>query len=71
MVSSITKFSPAEARDPKNTFDVEINLELHRRHTREYPIIEIGDNINTYKKKDTLDKENKGNWLLRFIELKR
>ena len=63
MVSSITKFSPAEARDPKNTLDVKINLELKRRHTRTYPIIEIGDKVKIYKKKDKFDKENKSVWL--------
>ena len=63
MISSITKLTPSEARDPKNNLYVQINLELHRRHTRKYPIIEIGDNVNIYKKKDKFDKENKSVWL--------
>ena len=41
MVSSVTKLTPSEARLPKNTFDVRLNLELNRRHTRKYPIIDI------------------------------
>ena len=63
MISSITKLTPSEAREPKNTLDAKINLELKRRHTRTYPIIEIGDKANIYKKKDKFDKENKPVWL--------
>ena len=63
MVSSITKLIPSEAREPKNTLDVKITLELKRRQTRTYPIIEIGDNVKICKKKDTFDKENKPVWL--------
>ena len=58
MISSITKLTPSEAREPTNTLDVEINLELHRRHTRKYPIIEIGDNVKIYMKKYKFDKVN-------------
>ena len=63
MISSITKLTPSEAREPKNTLDVNIHLELKRRHTRKYPIIEIGDKVKIYKKKDKFDKENKPVWL--------
>ena len=63
MVSSITKLTPSEAREPKNNLDVKINLELKRRQTRTYPIIEIGDKVKIYKKNDKLDKENKPVWL--------
>jgi hypothetical protein len=38
-------------------------LELKRRHTRTYPIIEIGDKVKIHKKKDKFDKENKSVWL--------
>ena len=57
MASSITKLTPSEAREPKNTLDVKINLELKRRQARTYPIIEIGDMV------DKFDKENKPVWL--------
>ena len=63
MISSITKLTPSEARDPTNTLDVKINLKMHRRHTGKYPIIEIGDKVNIYKKKDNVDKENKSLWI--------
>ena len=45
MVSSVTKLTPSEAREPKNTLEVKINLELKRKQTRTYPIIEIGDKV--------------------------
>ena len=63
MVSSVTKLTPSEAREPKNTLDVKLNLEIQRRHTRTYPNIEIGDKVKIYKKKDRFDKENKPVWL--------
>ena len=63
MVSSVTKLTPSEAREPKNTLDVKINLELKRKQTRTYPIIEIGDKVKIYKKKDKFDKEHKSVWL--------
>ena len=63
MISSITKLTPSEAREPTNTMDVKTSLELHRRHTRKYPIIEIGDKVKIYKKKDKFDNENKSLWL--------
>ena len=56
MVSSVTKLTPSEAREPKNTLDVKINLELQRRHTRTYPIIGIGDKVKIYKKNDNVEK---------------
>ena len=51
MISSITKLTPSEAREPQDAFGVNIDLELHRRHTRKYPIIEIGDTVKLYKKR--------------------
>ena len=56
MVSNVTKLTPSEAREPKNTLDVKINLELKRKQTRTYPIIEIGDKVKIYKMKDNLIK---------------
>ena len=58
MVSSTTKFSPAEARGPRGPFDGNINLELHRKRTRKYANIEIGDKVKIYKKKANCGKEN-------------
>ena len=63
MISSITKLTPSEASEPTNTMDVTINLGLYRRHSRKYPIIEMGDKVKLYKKKDEFDKEHTRLWL--------
>jgi len=57
MVSSITKLTPSEARGPKSTLDVKINLELKRKHTRTYPIMEIGDKVKNIRRKINLIKK--------------
>ena len=63
MISIVTKLTPAEAREPENTFDVKVNLEFHRKHTRKYPAVEVRDKVKIYKKKDKSDKEHKSGWL--------
>ena len=59
MKSSVTNFTPIEARNPDNLIYVKINLELSRKQNRIYPDIEVGDKIKIYKKKKLFDKENK------------
>ena len=63
MKSSVTNFTPAEARKPDNYILVRINLELNRNQNRRYPDINVGDKIKIYKKKKLFDKENKSVWL--------
>ena len=63
MKSSVTNFTPTEARNPDNLVYVKINLELNRKQNRRYPDIEVGDKIKIYKKKKLFDKENKSVWL--------
>jgi len=46
-----TKFTPADARQNKNQFDVKLNMELHRVQKRKYPDINVGDTVRIYKKK--------------------
>ena len=60
MASSATK--PTEATQPINLINVNLNLELQRRHTRNYPTIEIGNKVTIYKEQDKLDKELVGEW---------
>ena len=52
MKSSVTHFTPAEARNPDNLIFVKINLELNRKQNRRYPDINIGDKIKIYKKEN-------------------
>jgi len=57
MKSSVTNFTPAEARKPDNHIFVKINLELNRKQNRRYPDINVGDKIKIYKKKNYLTKK--------------
>ena len=59
MISSVTHFTPSEARKPDNHIFVKINLELNRNQNRRYPDINVGDKIKIYKKTKLFDKENK------------
>jgi uncharacterized membrane protein (UPF0127 family) len=52
MKSSVTTFTPTEARNPDNLVYVKINLELNRNQNRRYPDINVGDKIKIYKKKN-------------------
>ena len=63
MKSSVTNFTPTEARKPDNHIFVKINLELNRKQNRRYPDINVGDKIKIYKKKKLFDKEHKSVWL--------
>ena len=51
LVHSVTKFTPAEAMNPRNTAMVKFNLELKSRHSRKYPNIVIGDYVRLFQKK--------------------
>ena len=57
MRSSVTNFTPAEARKPNNHIFVKINLELNRKQNRRYPNINVGDKTKIYKKKNYLIKK--------------
>ena len=39
-----------------------MNLELHAKHTRNYPDLSVGDHVKVFMKKDKLDKERKSWW---------
>ena len=52
MKSSVTNFTPTEARKPDNLVYVKINLELNRKQNRRYPDINVGNKIKNYKKKN-------------------
>ena len=62
MVSSITKMTPDNARQPKNRLDVKLQLELNRKSTRKYPEIKEGDKVRIYTKKKNFQKERIPIW---------
>ena len=48
---SATGMKPFEARQPENTLQTKINLEMHRHSARTYKEIDVGDNVKIYYKK--------------------
>ena len=62
MVSSVTKMTPKEAMKPSNIIAVKLNLESHRRTSRKYPPVNVGNKVKIFKKKDKLDKQQKSVW---------
>jgi hypothetical protein len=61
-VQATTNMKPVEAEKPENEFDVKTNLEINAIHRRKYPLIEVGDEVRTYRKKKMGDKERMGNF---------
>jgi len=61
-VHSSTGLTPSEAEKPENQFYAKLNLEIHRVNKRRYPIINVGDTVRVYKRKDKLDKEHIPVW---------
>ena len=58
-----TNMKPIEARQPENTLQTKISLEMHRRKTRTYKELNVGDNVKIYyKKPPQKNKENVPNW---------
>ena len=58
-----TKMKPIEARQPENTLQTKINLEMNRHSARTYKEIDVGDYVKTYyKKPPQKNKENVPNW---------
>ena len=48
---SATNMTPKDAMIPANQLQVKANLEMKRKHTRIYPVINVGDYVKVYKKK--------------------
>jgi len=61
-VHSGTGFTPADAEKQHNHFSVKLHMELHKKKTRIYPDIDVGDYVRIHKSKDKLDKENVSTW---------
>lgn len=61
-VQATTNMKPVEAEKPENEFDVKTNLEINAIHRRKYPVIEVGDEVKTFRKKKFGDKERMGNF---------
>jgi hypothetical protein len=59
---STTKFTPNEARQKGNELNVKLNMLLHQKHNRYYPLLEVGSKVKIYRKKRTGEKSHTSYW---------
>ena len=59
---SATEMTPNEARQPDNSLNAKVNMELKAKHTRKYPDIKVGNMVRVYFKKKKGDKERVSYW---------
>ena len=62
MVNRSTGMTPYEAKTDKNLLNAKQNLELHAKHDRLYPDINVGNKVKIYTKKKLFDKQHKSVW---------
>ena len=62
MVHSSHDFTPAQARQPRNTAIIKGRLEVKKISHRKYPEVEVGDKVRVFKSKDVISKENVAVW---------
>jgi hypothetical protein len=63
MVSSVTKMTPAEAEKKDNQAKVRMNLQLQKKHNKQYDIINLGDKVRLYRKRKRVgEKEDVPIW---------
>ena len=70
-VHSATKFTPKDARLPKNQLEVKLNIGLQAKRSRTYPDLEKGDKVKVMRKKGISEKENTSHWLKALQEVTR
>ncbi len=61
-LQAATNMKPEDAEKPEHEYDVKTNLEINAIHRRKYPVIEVGDEARTFRKKKAGDKERMGNF---------
>ena len=62
MNHSATGFTPKEARKPSNQFKVKLNLTMKGKKNRIYPELDVGDEVNIFRKRELNEKERVGNY---------
>ena len=63
MVSSVTKMTPAEADKKGNQAQVQMNLQLHKKHNKQYDKINLNDRVRLFRKRKHLsEKEDTPIW---------
>ena len=69
-VHNTTGMTPNEANKQKNTLQVKVSSEMHRKQTRTYPEIKVGDYVKVFFKKPLqARKENLPNWGAEVYEI--
>ena len=68
--SSATNMIPNEARKPENFIKVKGFMERHRKDSRKYPPIKVGDFVRVYRKRKNFEKETAGLWTDKKYEVK-
>ena len=54
--------TPKYAMKPSNQLQVKANLEMHRKRSRIYPDVNVGDYVKVYNKKNNMGKERIPVW---------
>jgi hypothetical protein len=57
MVSSVTKMTPAEADKKENQAKVKMNLQLQKKHNKQYDNINLGDKVRLFRKRKHLNEK--------------
>lgn len=62
MVHSATGYTPKEATNEANSFEIKTKLEINASRSRKYPDIRVGDFVRAYRKRKVGEKERHGVW---------
>jgi hypothetical protein len=62
-VQRTIEMKPKDAIKPENAAEVKRNIIKHATFTRDYPEVKVGDTVRIYRKKKTMDKQQKSVWL--------
>ena len=71
MKHSSTQFTPKEARNKRNEYDVKLKLELRALKNRKYPELNVGDEVKVMRKKAITEKERSSRYLKETFKVKR
>ena len=57
MISTATKMTPAEAEKKENQAQVQMNLQLQKKHNKQYDIINLHDKVRLFRKRKHLSEK--------------
>ena len=57
MVSSVTKMTPAEAEKKDNQAKVRMNLQLQKKHNKQYDLVNLHDRVRVFRKRKRLNEK--------------